>query len=307
MELRQLTYFIAVAEEGQFTRGSERVSVAQPAVSTQIRQLESELGESLFHRGQRRATLTEAGQAFFPYARAALAAARDGREALAALHGLRTGRLRLGVSGPLDDQLVEVLGSFHRTYPGVEIVLREQHNQPLIQAVADGDVETAVIGLTGEPLPSQVAARVFAVEPLVAAVSQDSELTRRTTIALNELGGQPMLALTRGSGLRTVLENACNQVGFAPRIVAETGELGSLAALARQGLGVAILPRSVAERAGAAALRITRPRLQRRTALAWNRGGGSPAASAFLALATERLPAVPAHGRFDTAITRHAL
>jgi DNA-binding transcriptional LysR family regulator len=93
-----------------------------------------------------------------------------------------------------------------------------------------------------------------------------------------------------------VLENACGQAGFAPRIVAETGELGSLAELATQGLGVAILPRSAAERAGVAVLRITRPRLERRTALTWNRGSTSPAGRAFLALAARRLPAVPARG-----------
>ena len=296
MELRQLTYFVAVAEEGQFTRGSERVAVAQPAVSTQIRQLESELGEPLFHRGPREATLTEAGQAFLPHARAALAAARDGREALAALHGLRSGQLRVGVSGTLDDRVAEVLGAFHRTYPGVEIVLREQHNQPLIEAVADGEVEAAVVGLTGEPLPPRVDTRVFAVEPLVAVVAPDSGLSRRTTITLGELGGQPMLALARGSGLRAVLEEACAKAGFAPRVIAETGELGSLARLAAQGLGVAVLPRSAAERAGLPALRITRPRLQRRTALAWHRGGTGPAGRAFLVLAAQRLPKVPARG-----------
>jgi DNA-binding transcriptional LysR family regulator len=292
MELRQLTYFVAVAEEEQFTRGSERVSVAQPAVSTQIKQLESELGESLFHRGQRKATLTEAGQAFLPYARAALAAAQDGREAVAALHGLRSGRLRLGVSGPLDDQVADVVGDFHRTYPGVGIELRDQHNEALIQSVADDEVEAAVIGMTGEPLPPQVAARVFAVEPLVAAVAQDGGLGRRTTITLTELSDQSMLALPRGSGLRAVLESACAQAGFTPKVVAETGELGSLARLAAQGLGVAILPRSAAERVGVSVLRITRPRLRRRTALAWHRGGTSPAGRAFLALAAERLPAV---------------
>jgi DNA-binding transcriptional LysR family regulator len=296
MELRQLTYFVAVAEERQFTRASERVSVAQPAVSTQIRQLERELGESLFHRGQRQAALTEAGQAFLPYARAALEAARGGREAVAALHGLRSGRLRLGVSGPLDDQLAEVLGRFHHTYPGVEIVLHEQHNEPLIQAVVDSEVEVASVGLTGAPLPPQLAVRLFSVEPLVAVVARDSGLGRRTTITLAELAQRPMLALARGSGLRAVLENACGQAGLAPRIVAETGELGSLAELAAQGLGVAILPRSAAARAGITVLRIIRPRLQRRTALAWNQGGTGPAGRAFLALVVECLPAVPARG-----------
>src|SRR5262245_970675 len=103
MELRQLAYFVAVAEERNFTRAAQRIPIAQPAISQQIRRLETELGERLFLRGRRATALTPAGQALLPHARAALQATADGREAVAALTGLLTGRLAVGLVHPLPD------------------------------------------------------------------------------------------------------------------------------------------------------------------------------------------------------------
>jgi DNA-binding transcriptional LysR family regulator len=288
MDLRQLSYFVAVAKEGQFTRAAARVSVAQPAVSAQIRRLERELGEPLFHRDQRAVTLTAAGEALLPHASAALAAAERGREEIASLRGVLHGRLRVGVAGPVDHRFAETLGDFHRAHPRVEIAFTQQHNEPLLEAVANGDVDAAIVGLGVQPLPARIRARVVATEPLVLAVSRGDSLSSRRTVTLTKLRERPMVTLERGSGLRTVLENACRDAGFAPRIVADAGELGSLAELAAEGIGVAVLPRSAAEAADLAVLKITRPRLQRLTALAWNEAVTSPAGRAFLALANRR-------------------
>jgi DNA-binding transcriptional LysR family regulator len=203
------------------------------------------------------------------------------------------GRLRIGVSGPLDHRLAETLGDFHRAHPAIEIVLTSQHNEPLLSAVADGDIDAAVVGLGAQPLPPQIRARVVATEPLVLGVRRDHPLGRRKTVTLRELSEEPMITLTHGSGLRTVLENACRDAGFTPRITAETGELGSLIELAAEGLGVAVVPRSALDGAGVTVVRITRPRLQRRTALAWNRASLSPAERAFLTLANRHFSAAP--------------
>jgi DNA-binding transcriptional LysR family regulator len=288
MDLRQLSYFVAVAEEEQFTRAATRVSVAQPAVSAQIRRLERELGEALFNRDQRAVSLTGAGEALLPHARAALAAAQRGRETIASLRGMLHGRLRVGVAGPVDHRLAEALGDFHRAHPAVEIAFTQQHNEPLLEAVANGDIDAAIVGEGVQPMPPHVRTRVVATEPLVLAVRQGNPLTRRKTVTLAALREQPMITLVRGSGLRTVLVNACRDAGFVPRIAAEAGELSSLAELAAEGLGVAVLPRSAADGADLAVLEITRPRLQRRTALAWNDSITSPAGRAFLALANRR-------------------
>jgi DNA-binding transcriptional LysR family regulator len=288
MDLRQLAYFVAVAEEGQFTRAAIRVSVAQPAVSAQIRRLERELGEALFHRDRRAVSLTGAGEALLPHARAALAAAERGRDTIVSLRGVLHGRLTVGVAGPVDHRFAETLGDFHRAHPAVEIAVTQQHNEPLLAAVADGHVDAAIVGLGAQPLPPRVRTRLVATEPLVLAVRRGDPLSSRRTVTLAQLHEQPMITLVRGSGLRTVLENACRDAGFVPRITAEAGELGSLVEFAAEGLGVAVVPRSATDGADLAVLKITRPRLQRRTALAWNDTVTSPAGRAFLALADRR-------------------
>ena len=289
MDLRQMSYFVAVAEEGQFTRAAARESVAQPAISAQIRRLERELGERLFHRDQRGVGLTAAGEALLPHARAALAAAARGRDTIASLRGVLHGRLRIGVSGPGDRRLAAALGEFHRAHPGIEITLGERHNEPLLEALASGELDAAVIGLPDEPLPPQLRARVIAEDAVVLAVPREHPLSRSRTIAIAALRGQPMIALTRGTGLRATLEGACRDAGFAPRIIAETSQLGHMVELVAAGLGVAVMPGSALAGAELAVLRITRPRLLRRTALAWNQVTTTPAGRAFLALAEARL------------------
>jgi len=289
MDLRQLSYFVAVAEEGQFTRAAARESVAQPAISAQIRRLERELGERLFHRDQRGVGLTAAGEALLPHARAALAAAARGRDTIASLRGVLHGRLRIGVSGPGDRRLAATLGEFHRAHPGIEITLGERHNEPLLEALAGGELDAAVIGLPDEPLPPQLRARVIAEDAVVLAVPREHPLSRSRTIAIAALRGQPMITLTRGTGLRATLEGACRDAGFAPRIIAETSQLGHMVELVAAGLGVAVMPGSALAGAELAVLRITRPRLLRRTALAWNQVTTTPAGRAFLALAEARL------------------
>jgi DNA-binding transcriptional LysR family regulator len=289
MELRQLAYFVAAAEEGQVTRAAARVNVAQPAISAQIRRLERELGEDLFIRDRYGVSLTGAGEAFLPHARAALTAAARGRDTIASLKGKLHGRLTVGVAGPVDERLAAALGEFHRSHPAIEIVLRNEQNEPLLAAVADGEFDVAIVGVGAQPLPPAVAARVVATEPLVLAVPPEHPLAARKTIAIAALRDEPMIALIRGSGLRAVLEGAARAAGFSPRISAEAGELSSLTGLVAQGLGVALLPQSTA--GDLHVLRISRPRLMRRTALAWNTGTSSPAARAFLAIAERQFTA----------------
>src|SRR4029450_5941066 len=115
MELRQLAYFVAIAEERNFTRAAERIPIAQPAISQQIRRLEAELGESLFLRDRRGIQLTPAGEALLPHAITPLQAAEGGRQAVEALTGLLTGRLTVGLVHPLPDRrFLNLLGTFHR-------------------------------------------------------------------------------------------------------------------------------------------------------------------------------------------------
>src|SRR5215472_14229881 len=233
MELRQLAYYVAVAEERNFTRAAERIPIAQPSISQQIRRLEAELGEHLFLRGRRGARLTPAGQALLPHARTALQAAGGGREAVAALPRL--------------------LGAFCRAHPRIEVTLLEDQTDALLAALAAGQLHAALIGQGryDRPTPGLQVLPV-AREPVVVAVHPAHPLADRGQIPLRALREEPMVTLTQASKLRTTLETACQAAGFAPRIVAETSDLGVMVELAAEKVGVAVLPASGLE--GAAGL-----------------------------------------------------
>ena len=172
MELRQLAYFVAVAEEAHFTRAAERLQIAQPAVSQQIRRLEAELGERVFLRDRRSVSLTPAGEALLPHARAALESVLQGRQAVAAQRGLLSGPLAIGLVHPLPGRaIVRTVGAFAREHPAIELRLHEGETDALLEAVLSGALHCAFIGLgPGTEPPPELEARVVAREPAVLAV-----------------------------------------------------------------------------------------------------------------------------------------
>ena len=147
MELHQLEYFVAVAEEGSFTRAAARVHVAQPGVSAQVRRLESELGQQLLDRSGRSVRLTAAGAAVLPFARAALSAVSSARLAVDELAGLVRGQVTVGmVSGCSIPVMPELLAGFHERYPGVSITLSEDDSDCLAGLLGEGRLDLALIG-----------------------------------------------------------------------------------------------------------------------------------------------------------------
>ncbi|MEN3358810.1 MAG: hypothetical protein V7637_2792 [Mycobacteriales bacterium] len=292
MELRQLAYFIAVVDEAHFTRAAERLRIAQPAISQQIRRLEAELGERLLYRDRRTVALTPAGEALLPYARAALAQVEHGQQAVAALRGLVTGHLRIGLVMPLPDRhVVRAIGAFGRKYPGIELTLVEDETDALLDGLAAGALQTAFVGLgPGQDPPAGLEAAVVAREPVVLAVHPRHSLAARRSVRLSVLRDEPVVTLTRASRLRGVLETACRQAGFAPRIVAETSDLNVMLQLVAEGIGVALMPRSGREETTeVATIPVTHPTIDRRIVLVWRPGATPPAARAFITVAREQL------------------
>jgi DNA-binding transcriptional LysR family regulator len=292
LELRQLTYFVAVAHEESFTRAAERLHVAQPGVSQQIRRLEAELGAALFDRSSRRPRLTAAGAALLPHARDALAASEAGRQAVAALQDVIGGTLLLGaIPGIPDLDLPGLLAAFRTAYPAVDIALREDQPAPLIEGLRRDEHDVIVVGLSSSDPPDGLLVDVIRVEPLVLVTSIDHQLANRHSVSVAELRGESLVSLTRASTLRGLVEQACAAAGFSARIALETTEVGLLCDLVTQGLGVTIVPRSTADhsaRHGAklAVVGFDPPLGQRYTALARRRDRTvSPAAVEFLALA----------------------
>jgi DNA-binding transcriptional LysR family regulator len=288
MELHQLEYFVAVAEEASFTRAAQRIHVAQPGVSAQIGRLERELGQQLFDRSGRRVRLTEVGAAVLPYARAALGAVAGARLAVDELTGLVHGRVAVGmVTACSTPALFDLLADFHRMHPAVEISLSEANSDRLIDGLRDGSLDLALIGTGGAPAAGLVT-RVLLDEPLVAAVRSDDPLAARETVTLRALQERPLICLSPGTGLRTCIDDAFSAAGLRPRIALEASDPGVLAVLAARALGVAILPASLAMAHSAElhTVAITRPALRARIELAWRPDGpASPAARALIRLA----------------------
>ncbi|HEY7882283.1 MAG TPA: LysR substrate-binding domain-containing protein [Streptosporangiaceae bacterium] len=285
MELHQLEYFVAVAEEASFTRAASRVHVAQPGVSAQVRRLESELGQQLLDRSGRSVRLTEVGSAVLPFARAALDAVTNARLAVDDLAGLVRGQVTVGmVSGCALPVLAELLAGFHDRHPGVAIALVEDNSDRLVERLRDGRLDLALIGWA-EQTPADIDSVVLVDEELVAAVAPDHPLAGAGagagTITIRQLRDLPLVSLPRGTGVRAALDAACAAAGFTPRIVFEASALPMVVELAGRGLGLAVVPASIPN--GPGILRITDPQLRSRLELAWpSAPAANPAARALI-------------------------
>ncbi|MFJ8593867.1 LysR family transcriptional regulator [Streptomyces sp. NPDC093598] len=246
MEMRQLEYFVAVAEEQNFTRAAERVHISQSGVSAQIRKLERELGAELFHRSARTATLTVAGKAALEHARAALAAADAVGQAVGEVTDLIRGRLTVGmVIGCTVTPLFDALATFHRAHPGVEISLLEDNSDRLVEGVRAGAIDLALIG-TAAATPDGLDALTIISERLVAAVPAGHPLAKRRRVTLRDLTAHPIVCMPTGTGLRTVFDRACAAQSLQPAIPLQASSADAIADLAARGLGVAVLSDSMA-------------------------------------------------------------
>ncbi|MCW0212765.1 MAG: LysR family transcriptional regulator [Pseudonocardia sp.] len=286
MELRHLQYFVAVAEEGTVTAAAARLHVAQPGVSAQLRRLERELGEPLFDRTSRGVTLTEAGRAVLPYARTALRAVEGARTAVDELTGLIRGRVAVGMASAMaSSALPELLADFRDAHPGVEVTLTDGTSDDLVAALLDGRLDLAWIGLAG-PAPDGVATRVVTEQELVV-VGGDLP----PEVGVVALRDRPLICMSRGTGLRAVVDSACAAAGFRPTVAFEAGDPLLLARLAARGLGIAVLPRAAVVAAGVeVGVSHLVPELSSRIELAWRAEGPSgPAARALVGFAVAAL------------------
>jgi DNA-binding transcriptional LysR family regulator len=288
MELRQLEYLAAVVDEGGFTRAAERLHVAQPGISAQIRRLEAELGQELLDRSGRRVRATTAGEAVLPRARQALAAVRGVRQAVDEVAGLLRGSVAVGTITSYGELPVpELLADFHARHPHVAIALRADTSDRLLDDVREGRLDLALAATSGDAPPG-VAVQTVLDSELVAAVAPGDPLAGRRTISVAALAERELVCLPHGTGVRQALELATH--GTA-RVVYEAGDPRVVADLAERGLGVAILPRSLAEsRPGLHAIALTRPTPRACLVLAWRAAGAvSPAARVLTELARTRL------------------
>jgi DNA-binding transcriptional LysR family regulator len=244
VELRHLEYFVAVAEELSFTRASRRLHVVQSGVSSAIQGLERELGATLFERDRHRVSLTDAGQALLPEARATLAAAQAAADAVAeATAGLR-GTLSIGTminTGSVD--VPAALGRFHEQHPAVLVRLRvvPGGSAELAREVVGGSLDLALLSLPGKPPPG-LTVRALAHEPLVLVCAAQHPLATADEVGLESLVNETFVDFPSGWGTRTLVDSAFAAAGLERQVSFEVSEYGTTAALVRNGLGIAFVP-----------------------------------------------------------------
>ncbi len=247
MELRQLRYFIAVAEELHFRRAAERLHMSQPPLSQQIRALEDELGFTLLTRTRRRVELTPAGEAFLRDARALLSEL-DGAVATARrIDAGQTGRLRVGFVGSALLSIVPgTVERFRASRPGVAIELRERSTVDQLRAVAAGVVD---VGLVRPPIEDDGPLRAQTVlrERTVAALPAAHPLASLSRVPLRRLAAEPQVMFPRDQapGFHDLLIAALAGTGAGPRVIQYAPEMLTIIGLVAAGTGVSLVPASV--------------------------------------------------------------
>jgi DNA-binding transcriptional LysR family regulator len=296
MEMRQMRYLVEVVREGGFRRAAATLHTAQPAISQQIRRLEAELGVTLIERGRAGAVPTPAGRAFMERAERILAEAEAARLEMQAHAGALTGTVRVGAWHSSAPDVPGLVRDFAAHHPGVEILLREDTAAVMLDLVRSGELDVAVVILAEVLNLDDVTVEPVLTEPLVAAGAPDSVLAGRRRVRLGDLRDEPFVMFPPGSAMRGIVEQACAEQGFRPRIVVEAMGFTAARALASRGLGVALLPRSLpAEQGPPLAVAALTPTIRRTSALSWRaRGALTPAAAEFLATARDRFRAPPA-------------
>jgi DNA-binding transcriptional LysR family regulator len=249
MELRHLRYFLAVADNRNFTRAAAQCFVAQSALSEQIARLEAEVGAPLFARTSRAVRLTAAGEVLVPLARRILADVEMARAELDALAGLRRGRLRLGVlqapASAMD--LAAVLGDFHRRFPHIEFEVRSDPSTEVAAAVAAGSLDLAIVGLSEESLPASLGHELLVREPLVAVMALAHPLAGRDVVGVAELvQGRQFIHLRGGTGIRQQVDAVFARAGVPVHAGFEVSQVHDMISLAVHDVGVAMVPRSAA-------------------------------------------------------------
>lgn len=283
MELRQLRYFTVLADELNFTRAARRLHVSQPPLSFQIASLESELGARLFDRTSRSVVLSEAGKAFLPHAQAVLARLEEARSHVTRVASGLLGRVQVGLAGShFLGPFPQFIQQFRQQRPGLEVALHEMKPSDHLQALRDGRLDVCV---SRNPLnDGTISAALLWRDPVVVALPPSHRMTQQPLLALTDLRDEDFVFLRlESSPFATRLFDACVQAGFAPRIVQQVVEVPAALNLVAAGLGVALVPASMAQlRADAVGICPLTPTLVNGDVyVLWRTGDAAPAVAAF--------------------------
>ncbi len=293
IEFRHLRYFVAVAEELHFGRAAERLHMAQPPLSQQIRQLEELLGFQLFHRTKRSVRLTEAGQVFLERSRQLLQELEHTVEAGRQASRGEVGKLAIGfVSSATYNVLPPILRKFRDRLPHVNLTLRELTTDQQLKWLAENRLD---VGFVRPPIDDpKLSTQVVLQEPLVVALPEHHPLAQQDSIRLRSLQGEPFILFPRrlAPGLYDAIISLCQSASFSPKVVQEAIQMQTIIGLVAAEMGIAIVPVSIQNlgRTGVVYRLLIEPTPQAAIALTWHPNTLTPALQHFLDIATGATP-----------------
>jgi DNA-binding transcriptional LysR family regulator len=292
VDIGQLEAFVQVAGHRSFSRAAESLGLTQPSVTARIQALERDLRETLFERNGRGVSLTEVGVSFLPHAKRVLKALQDGRDAVQSLQAMEVGTLRLGAAPTVSTYVLpELLKGFRSRYPGIDVSLRTEYSDQIVQMVLNDEVQVGVERTITHP---EVVVVPLYQDEVVLVTGPNHRLAERGVASIEEVSGEPLIMFNRGSGYYTLVNNALRQAGVLASPAMELDNMEATKKMVEQGLGIAVLPKVAVEpevRRGE--LRLVRVEglamPQREISLIYRKGRPlSRAAEAFVGLLEER-------------------
>jgi DNA-binding transcriptional LysR family regulator len=245
MELRQLRMFVAVAEEGGFSRAADRLHLVQSAVSAGIRGLERELGTALFHRDTRHVELSDAGHALLPEARNVLSAVTLASDSVAQVGSGLRGSVTLGImqaQGMRRVSTARLIAGFQREHPGVRISARHVGGSTeMARQIEEGGLDLGILSLI-DKAPAGLELTPLANEPILLACAPGHPLASSETVTLTDLAAERFVDLPEGWGVRMATDRAFAAAGVPRTVSFELNDSASVIDFVREGLGVALLP-----------------------------------------------------------------
>jgi DNA-binding transcriptional LysR family regulator len=292
VDLGQLEAFVQVAAHRSFSRAAEELVLTQPSVTARIQRLERDMGESLFERNGRGVGLTEVGTSFLPHAKRVLKALQDGRDAVQSLRQLELGTLRLGVAPTVSTYVLpELLKEFRSRYPGLDVSVRTEYSEQIVQMVLSDEVQVGLERTISHP---EVVTVPLYRDEVVLVTAPGHPFAEQGFATTKEVGREPLIMFNRGSSYYTLVHDALRQAGVLVSPMMELDNMEATKKMVEEGLGVAVLPRVAIEReVGRGELRqiqVTGMAMpQREIALIYRRGRPlSRATQVFVRLLEER-------------------